>query len=146
MAEALLRRMFDEAGIDAEVRSVGTHAVEGVPAHPHSIEVAREAGLDLDRFRARRITPERVRWADTVLGMQDAHVRRAVEMDETVEAHVLTEFAPSSRDSTRHGIEDPIGRDRSVYVRVLDDIRSCLEEFVDRMRPTNAREPSSPRG
>lgn len=130
LAEALLRRLFDEAGIAAEVASAGTHAWDGAPAHPESSAVATAAGLDVSGHRARLLTEELVRWADLVIGMSPGHVRRAADLDPTAECRVITEFAPDGPH--REGIMDPIGWDRDVYENVFREIETCLQAFVDR--------------
>lgn len=135
MAEALLRELFAEAGIPAEVRSAGTHAMEGAPAHPDARAVAAEAGLDLSAHRSQPLTADLVRWADIVLGMSWGHVVRARALDETADIRLITEFDPAG--GHENGIVDPIGYERGVYVTVFEEIRSCLEKFVEtRVRPS----------
>lgn len=129
MAEALLRALFAEAGFLAEVRSAGTHAMDGAPAHPDARAVAAEAGLDISAHRSQPLTADLVRWADIVLGMSPGHVARARALDETADIRLITEFDPGGRHED--GIVDPIGYDRGVYVKVFDEIRSCLERFVE---------------
>ena len=137
MAEALLRRMFDEAGIPAEVQSAGTLSWTGGPAHPDACATAAAAGLDLERHQAQPLIDELVRWADVVLGMQKAHVLRALELDSTTDARLITEFDPAG--PSRAGIDDPIGLGRDVYSEVFEEIRRCLEGFVaSRARPSAA--------
>ncbi len=138
MAEALLRRLFERAGVDAEVRSAGTAPMTGGPAHPHSVATASARGLDLSGHIARPLTPEVLSWADTVLAMQRAHARAVREMDSTADARVVTEFLP---DGSREGILDPIGRDREVYEEVFDEIRAALEAFVE-SRSNSASNPA----
>lgn len=128
MAEALLRRLFERAGVEAEVRSAGTAAMTGGPAHPHSVETASARGLDLSEHVARPLTAEILRWADTVLAMQRSHARAVQEIDSTVDVRVVTEFLP---DDDREGIRDPIGSDREVYEEVFDEMRAALEAFVE---------------
>lgn len=127
MAEALLRHLFEEAGVPAEVRSAGTAAMSGGPAHPHSREVARSEGLDLADHESRPVTEELIRWADTVIGMQPSHVRYVRELDSTADVRLVTDLAP---EVDYEGIVDPIGWDREVYEAVFDDLRRCLEPFV----------------
>ena len=137
MAEALLRRMFDEAGIPAEVQSAGTLSWTGGPAHPDACAIAAADGLDLDRHEAQPLTEDLVGWADVILGMQKAHVLRALEIDSTADARLITDFDPAG--STRDGIDDPIGLGRNVYAEVFEEIRRCLEGFVaSRARPSPA--------
>jgi arsenate reductase (thioredoxin) len=52
MAEALLRRAAEEAGVDVEVASAGTDP-KGV--NPLTIEVTREAGIDLDGAESKHL-------------------------------------------------------------------------------------------
>lgn len=133
MAEALLRRMFEEAGVPAEVGSAGTAALSGGPAHPHAREVVAQHGLDLADHVARPLSEQLMRWADIVLCMQRSHVDIARALDSTADVRLVTEL---SRESREEGIRDPIGWDRDVYEEVFDDIRTCLEPFVEaRSRP-----------
>lgn len=127
MAEALLRSLFEKAGVPAEVRSAGTAAVSGGPAHPNARAVVERSGLDLSGHEGRPLTEELMRWADTVIGMQHSHVRYAREIDSTADIRLITDLAP---DVQNDGIMDPIGWERDVYVEVFDEIRRCLEPFV----------------
>jgi protein-tyrosine phosphatase len=128
MAEALLRRLLEEAEIPAEVRSAGTLSWTGGPAHPDAVAAAADIGLDLSGHEARPLTQDIVRWADIVIGMQRSHVARVRELDSTADVRLITELDPEA--PSRDGVEDPIGRSRSVYVDVLDEIRHYLEGFA----------------
>lgn len=128
MAEALLRRLLEEAGVEAEVRSAGTAAMTGGPAHPHSRRTAAAHGLDLSSHVARPLTEEILRWADIVLAMQPNHARAVRDLDSTVDVHVVTEFLPRP---SREGVRDPIGWGPDVYEDVFDEIRAALEAFVE---------------
>ena len=127
MGEALLRRMLDEAGIEAEFRSAGTHAARGWPAHPLASAVARDAGLDLSAHRSRPLSRELLSWADTVLCMSPGHVNRAREIDDTADIRLVTDFDP---DSSSEGVIDPIGHEREVYVDSFVAIESSFKGFV----------------
>ena len=128
IAEALLRRLTEEAGIDTDVGSAGTHATAGWPAHPESQAIAAEAGLDLSGHHARPLTVELIQWADIVLGMSHGHVARALALDDTADVRVITEFDPTGQIG--HGIRDPIGWGRAAYETAFGEIRICLEGFV----------------
>lgn len=127
MGEALLRRMLEEAGIEAEVRSAGTHAARGWPAHPLASAVARDAGLDLSAHRSQLLSRELLSWADTVLCMSAGHVNRAREIDDTADVRLVTDFDP---DSSSDGVIDPIGQEREVYVESFAAIESSFRGFV----------------
>ena len=61
-----------------EVGSAGTAADEGSPATDASVDVAAEAGIDLEDHEARLLTAEIAQSADLVIVMEPVH-RRAVE-------------------------------------------------------------------
>lgn len=126
MAAALLETLFEGAGTAAEVRSAGTAAARGWPAHPNACAVAAEAGLDLSGHASQPLTPETLAWADVVIGMEMGHVRRARELDSAADVRLVTDLADRSGD----GIRDPIGHEREVYAEVFAEIRECLEPFV----------------
>ncbi len=127
MAEALLARLLEAAGVPAEVRSAGTLPWCGGPAHPDAQATAAAAGLDLSGHQARSVTEELVAWADIVLGMERAHVLHVRELDSTADVRLVTEFDPGRAGG---GIEDPIGMNRAVYERVFGELERCLEGFV----------------
>ena len=128
MAEVLLRRLLEDAGIPAEVRSAGTLPWTGGPAQPEACATVADAGLDLSRHEAQALTNGLVAWADVILGMQRAHVLQVRELDSTADVRLITEFDPERRGG--EGIEDPIGQDREVYGRVFGEIRRSLDGFV----------------
>ncbi len=130
MAVAVLRKLFAEAGVTAEVRSAGTHAVLGEPAHPDACAVAEQAGLDLAGHRSQPLTAALVRWADVVLGMARGHVVRARDLDDAADVRLITEFDPAGRHAG--GVVDPIGHDREVYDDVFRHISMCLEVFIEK--------------
>ncbi len=127
MGEALLRRMLEEAGIEAEVRSAGTHAARGWPAHPLASAVAREAGLELSSHRSQPLSREVLSWADTVLCMSRGHVDRARAIDDAADVRLVTDFDP---DSSSEGVVDPIGQEREVYESSFAAIESSFKGFV----------------
>ena len=130
MAEVLLQHLFDEAGVAARVRSAGTHAMDGAPAHPDARATAAAELLDLDGHRAQLLTAGLVRWADIVLGMQRPHLARASELDPAADIRLVTEY-DQQPDVAGDGVMDPIGWGPEVYRAVFDHLRICLERFVE---------------
>lgn len=141
MAEALLRRLFAEAGQPAEVRSAGTVSRTGGLAHPDAIAAAHAFDLDLSSHKTQPLTEGLVQWADMILAMHPAHAHAVRELDSTADVRLLTEYDPhrSAHRTGREGIEDPIGQSLEVYASVFEEIRRCLEEFVARqLRPSTS--------
>ena len=89
MAEALLRRHLERAGIDATVSSAGLH-VGGSPATAHGVAAMADRGLDLSAHRSRRVEADLVRRADLIIGMAREHVREVAVIDAAALARAFT--------------------------------------------------------
>jgi protein-tyrosine phosphatase len=77
MAEALLRRHLDLAGVAATVSSAGLYP-GGVPATDHGVATMADRGLDLRGHRSRQLDREMLGQADLVIAMARRHVREVV--------------------------------------------------------------------
>lgn len=131
MAEGLLRALFAELGVGAEVRSAGTFAVIGGSAQPYAVRTAADAGLDISWHVARQLDEQMVAWADTVLCMAPSHAQVVRDIDSTADVRLVAELA-SERAARGGEIRDPMGWDEGVYREVFEDMRTCLERFADR--------------
>lgn len=115
------------------VASAGLLGIEGFPAAPHAVTVAREAGLDLTGHRSRGITPSDMRAADVVLAMT------------LVQLEALARRFPDDRGSRlllrafEHGAEpaggapnldDPVGGPIEAFRATFDVIRPCVDHAV----------------
>jgi protein-tyrosine-phosphatase len=131
MADALARRYAEERGWNVEVRSCGTHALTGQPAAPNAVKVARELGADLTGHQSRPVDQELVEWADRILVMEMRHAQEVRERypaaDEKVQ--LLGTFGGLVE------IADPYGSWIFTYRRRRDEIRTCVEAFMDRLPP-----------
>ncbi len=77
-AEAVLRRMAEEAGHDLAIDSCGTgdwH--KGEPPDRRAIAAAARRGYDLTPLRARQLTPEDFTRFDLILAMDRSNLRGA---------------------------------------------------------------------
>ena len=79
MAEALLRRRLELAGLgnEVKVRSAGVLDA-GRPASWQALDALAPRGLSLEAHRSARLTPQLIATTDLVLGMAREHVRAAV--------------------------------------------------------------------
>lgn len=89
MVERLLRRAFEQAGVDAQVRSAG-FAEGGRPAMPDAVRVLREHGIDATDHLSTRVDASMTRAADLVLTAERLHVVRLVEDDSALFKKVFT--------------------------------------------------------
>lgn len=71
MAEALMRKALNDAGLEQQVRivSAGLHASAGREAHPWAQEASAGLGISLAEHKAKPLTREMVEQADCVLAM-----------------------------------------------------------------------------
>ncbi len=79
MAEAILQTTFADALVPAQVRSAGL-TIGRKPAHPYSIEVMRDRGLDLSGHHSRALSLELAEEQDLIIGMTDENVSDVVSV------------------------------------------------------------------
>jgi protein-tyrosine phosphatase len=120
MAEVLLRRHLDLAGVEATVSSAGYHQ-GGAPATGHGIEAMARRGLDLSGHLSRRVDREMLEQADLVIGMAREHVREAAVLQPgaLAKAYTLKELVllgeghtPRARDEGLDAWLARVGRGR----------------------------------
>ncbi|CAM4449106.1 low molecular weight protein-tyrosine-phosphatase [Deinococcus marmoris] len=132
LAEALLGRELEAAGVQATVDSAGTgdwHV--GRPADPRSIEVARAHGLKLDG-RARQLTTQDFSDFDVIVAMDAQNLsdaRQLAPADARAKLHLMREW-----DSHAPGadVPDPYygGQDgfENVYIMLERSARAFATE------------------
>jgi protein-tyrosine-phosphatase len=111
MAEVLLRRHLEQAGVEATVSSAGLHT-GGVPATEHGVAAMTERGLDLEPHRSRQVDAEMLRQADLVIAMARVHVREAVGLvpDALGKTFTLKELARFAASVGERGADEPLER------------------------------------
>lgn len=131
MAEGLARRYADERGWSVDARSAGTHAIPGQPAAPNTVKVVKEVGGDVATHQSQPMTDDLVAWADRILVMEMRHAQSIRERfpasDEKIQ--LLGTFGGLVE------IDDPYGSWIFTYRRRRDEIRRCVETFLDRLPP-----------
>jgi protein-tyrosine-phosphatase len=130
MAEGLARQAITSRGLPITVGSAGTMGLVDRPAEANAVAVCAEIGVDLSRHRSRGVTAELVDSAHWVLVMEVGHAQWLREQfgdrmgDKTV---MLGQFGG------QFAIDDPIGGWRFQFRRSRDEIKKCVEGFLDRM-------------
>ncbi|MBB6638057.1 low molecular weight protein arginine phosphatase [Cohnella thailandensis] len=94
MAEAMLRSLTEERGLDVEVRSAGVSTVDGLPVSPNAAETLRKRGVKKPSGST-SLTGEGTKWADLILTMTAGHKRAVLEKypEAEVKTFTLKEFA-----------------------------------------------------
>jgi len=160
MAEHLLRRRFEDAGVDTRVASAGLLQA-GLPAQPHGIDVGRGLGLDMSAHRSRSMTRDVLASAGLIVGMAREHVREAVVLDPSLWPRTFTlkelvrrgeavgsrqagepladwlaraghgrRVADLTGSSTEDDVEDPMGMPRSSYERMATELDDLTGRLV----------------
>ena len=161
MAEGLLRRRLEDAGVDADVASAGI-LPGGVPASGPAVEVLAARGIDLGAHVSRTMAADEIAAADLVIGMERRHVQEAIVLAPEAEhyAFTLIDLATRAEQATprapgetlRHwatrlaagrrrtdllgvgddSVVDPMGRSKSHYERTATELDELLTTIVDR--------------
>ena len=116
MGEVVLAQKIADAGITADVDSVGVSSEEhGNPIDRRAASVLRQAGYEVPRRTARQVSAEDLRWADLVLAMTVGHARRLQKLAErqgidTENLHLWREYDPECElEIAPHGAFGPGG-------------------------------------
>lgn len=137
MAEHVLRRAFDEAGLgaDVDVASAATTSYEvGSGIDPRAGALLRSHGIDPSAHRARKVSAEEVRAADLVLALDDDHVgplRRLAGRGGPA-IHMYRDFDPEAGED--RGIRDPWYGDESDFQTVWAQLMSGAPGIIDHVR------------
>ena len=128
LAEAGMRKLATEAGLDMTILSAGLAVYGNLPASDHALEVAREAGLDLVVHRSRPFTREMALSCDLLVTMTQKHKEAIVKKMPALEAKVLmlSELAGEGVVD----VEDPVGGDLSEYRSSRDQILGYLTQSL----------------
>ncbi|NOJ70627.1 low molecular weight protein arginine phosphatase [Paenibacillus alvei] len=99
IAEAMLKHMAEERGLEMHVQSAGVAAWDGTPMSQHAAAVLEEQDIgNHHEFRSAVLDEKRVQWADLILTLTTSHKR-----------YVLQQF-PSAHNKTfalKEYVSDP---------------------------------------
>ncbi len=130
MAEALLRKFTSREGRrDIEVRSAGTHAMNGNPSPPEAQQVAESVGLDLMSHRAKPVSNDLIEWADRIVVMSPEHAD-FIEMNFPDGMEKVEELARHRHGGKPGGtMKDPYGLSLFYYRQYFGDLMEALQIY-----------------
>ncbi len=135
IAEALLKKIARDRGLDVETKSCGTRALLGMAAAKEAIESLQREGINIFDHKSKQLNQELINWADIILVMEERHKQELLQHDINAEEKVflLTEFAGESpRD-----IIDPIAKPLEVYEELVMDLKFYLTKVIERIKNEN---------
>ena len=122
MAEVLLKaKLKEKLAKNCVVKSCGMMASIGQPANPFAIEVAKENGYDLSKFRSSQFDSEYLEWADVIVCMTP-------ELSSRVNSKKCVDFCSLYRLSP---ISDPYGGSKFAYRNTFSVINFACELFAE---------------
>lgn len=136
MAQALLQRSLDQAGVVASVESSGTMDLLR-PAEPEAVQVMAEMGLDISSHISRPLTTDQIRSVDLVIGLAREHVRDAALLlpDALPRMFTLKEIVRRSGDVMGPGNSETLDSwlSRLIADRTLDALLgdSIIDDIID---------------
>ncbi|HSK34785.1 MAG TPA: low molecular weight protein-tyrosine-phosphatase [Propionicimonas sp.] len=121
---------FTSAGLSA------AHAGEGMD--PRAVAVLQAAGYATGPHTAHRVTPEEIRAAAMVIGMQPIELRQIRKMvPDARTPYLLTDFDRNAIPGS--AIEDPLYGDDSSFKVSLHQIEAAMPGVLKRVRELRAR-------
>lgn len=139
MAEGVLKRLVDEAGLGDRVviDSAGTHAdFPNSPPDPRAQRLMAERGMDISELRARRIGRADFDRFDLILAMDGQNydaLRFICPKSQVHKISRLLDFAPELKV---RDVPDPFNADESKFERVLELVETASLGLLERLRRT----------
>ncbi|MCJ8012805.1 low molecular weight protein arginine phosphatase [Paenibacillus sp. KQZ6P-2] len=147
MAEALLRKMAMERGVEVEARSAGVAAMDGMSMSRHAEAVLRDHDID-DRLMSKSLQAEAVNWSDLILTLTGGHKQHVIRSFPQAADKVFTlkEYAENDTDVLNDMAElDSLYATwevkRSLGQHLSDEERERLIEIQQRMPSFDISDP-----
>lgn len=136
MAEGILKKLLPQKyRPKIKVISAGTAGISFAPATPYAIEVAEEKGIDIRQHASREITQGLLQKSQLILVMARDHERylrsRFPQFGENV--FLIKTFDRNSLALDDVDIQDPIGRSKSFYRKIFQEIEKELRRILPRI-------------
>jgi protein-tyrosine phosphatase len=135
-AEAVLRKLLADAGLDAEVDSAGTHGYHvGEPPDARAVKHGKARGYDLSKLRARRVSRDDFDRFDWILAMDADNLERLRDMappGSRARLGLLLEH--SARYAEIREVPDPYYGAPAGFDRVLDLVEDGCAGLIARLR------------
>ena len=131
MAEALMRNMLEDRAIDEiEIKSAGTHAVNGISPLPKVVEICNKQGIDISSHSSLALSEELATDSDIILVMEKKQVERVAEKFPVAKEKVkmLSSYSKEYKDQD---IIDPVGGSMLGFRTTFAILDECLKRLLD---------------
>lgn len=136
MAEGLLKKIVKDNNSDIETYSCGIYAEDGDYATYNAIEVAKYYDVDISKHRATNIKNSKIDEMDLILCATNSHKNMVISMypNLTTKVYTMKEYAKIDEEGKDMDIKDPWSYDMDVYSRCIQEINTCLEKTIERLK------------
>lgn len=131
MAEGLARDYAQRRGWSVECRSGGIMGLIDKNAAKNAVRVLKEINIDISEHKSQGITQELVDWADHILVMELRHAIKLRERHDNLGTKVLQLGSFGGLVE----VDDPVGGWRWRFRTSRDNIKRCVESFMDNLPP-----------
>lgn len=134
LAEAAFRAEADRAGLDMLIDSAGTadwHT--GKAPDPRSVDVARNAGIDISGLKARQVIADDFHRFTHIFAMDDAnlaHLRAIAPPDATAECALLLDLDEFRRGAS---VIDPYYGDAELFALTWQAVTTAARAFFAKL-------------
>ncbi len=130
MAEAYLKKRFEEEKIAINVLSAGTLGVSGMKPPPETVKILEGIQVDARGYESTAIDEDLVGWADLILVMEPHHAEsiRSLSPENAEKVFYLKQFDKEPGDIS---IPDPIGRPLAFYRVSFGIIKNSVEGLIE---------------
>ena len=131
MAERVAEGMARDSGLEAQFSSAGTSSEElGNPIDWRAVRVLQAHGYRTSGHRAHQITPDEIRQADLVIGLEQLHINRMLRLvPDADNLALMTDFDDEAEPGS--GIEDPWYGPQSGFDQTLAAIERAMPGLLD---------------
>ena len=129
MAEAMLKEIAIERGLEIEVDSAGVFATEGQAASLNAIKTVDN--VYIKDHRSKMLTRELIDWAELVLVMTKSHLNMLHEMYPQAKSkiHLLLDYTEYEDKDVEDPFSGPIEEYEKVKIQLEDAIFALLEKI-----------------
>jgi protein-tyrosine phosphatase len=132
IAEGLLQKKADDAGLNWQVESAGTNGFHnGEPPHRLSQKVAESNGVEIGHQRSRKLKKEDFVNFDRIYAMADDVFSEIKEIGGThYDAHKVSFFLNDLYPGENRSVPDPWYGDEDKYVEVFELISNGCDAII----------------
>jgi len=132
MAEMIANDYIQKNKLEAAVisRGIDVDPYDIMPEN-NALTLMNDAHLDSGHHRATQITQNDIRHSDVLLTMTERHKLKVIELYPDSEKKIFTLFEYCMGESIN--IEDAWGKPMEAYVRVRDQLLSCIPNAIQKL-------------